>query len=355
MEAYIKGVGIISPQKTFDTKDFLSEIIERDTNSLRCIEPDYKNFLNPVLARRMARVVKMGIAASSVCLKDAGVEMPDAIMSGTVFGCLEDTEKFLLSIIDNEEQYLTPTSFMQSTHNTVGAQIALQLKCFNYNFTYVQKGFSFENAVLDALMTLDESNSIQNILVGGHDEMTDKHFTVKSRVDYWKDENIPTMDIINSKTKGSVSGEGASFFILTNEKNEKNYAKLISLKTIFNPENEKEIETRILDTLTEKGLTPNDIDVVIYGISGDSRFDEHYYTIQKNSFPNSTSCYYKHLCGEYQTSGSFAMWVAAKILKTQTIPKALLTGENTHKQIKNVLIYNSFMNADHTVYLLQQC
>src|SRR3954470_22554556 len=129
MEAYISGIGIISPQETFATDGFLEKILEHNSLSLRCIEPSYKEFLNPTLARRMARIIKMSIAASSVCFKDAGVEMPDAIMTGTALGCLEDTEKFLLAIIENDEQFLTPTSFIQSTHNTVGAQIALQLKC----------------------------------------------------------------------------------------------------------------------------------------------------------------------------------------------------------------------------------
>src|SRR4051812_39866005 len=163
MEAYIKGTGIISPQKTFDTTDFLSEIVEHNSNSYKAIEPSYKDFLNPIMARRMARIIKMSIAASAVCFKDASVEMPDAIMTGTALGCLEDTEKFLWSIIVDEEQFLTPTSFIQSTHNTVSAQIALQLKCMNYNFTYVHKGFSFESAVLDALMTLAEGEA-KNIL-----------------------------------------------------------------------------------------------------------------------------------------------------------------------------------------------
>src|ERR1043165_3292292 len=163
MEAYITGMGIISPQKTFDTNDFLAEIVGHNALSLRCIEPSYKEFLNPTLARRMARIIKMSIAASSVCFKDAKVEVPDAIMTGTALGCLEDTEKFLLAIIENDEQFLTPTSFIQSTHNTVSAQIALQLKCMNYNFTYVHKGFSFESAVLDGMMTLAEGEA-KNVL-----------------------------------------------------------------------------------------------------------------------------------------------------------------------------------------------
>jgi 3-oxoacyl-(acyl-carrier-protein) synthase len=354
MEAYIRSIGIVSPQKTFDTNDFLSDVVEYNTNSLRCIEPPYKDFLNPGLARRMGRIIKMSIAASSICLKNAKIEIPDAIMTGTALGSIEDTEKFLLSVIDNDEQYLTPTSFMQSTHNTVSAQIALQLKCVNYNFTYVHKGFSFESAVLDGLMTLAEGNG-NNVLIGGHDEMTDRHFKITDRVFYWKKENVPTMELINTVGPGTVSGEGAAFFVLSNEENEMNYAKLRSVKMIYKPEGQREIETKITEMLSQKGLTADDIDVVIYGINGDSRFDNCYYQLKDNLFKNSTSAYFKHLCGEYQTSASFAMWIAAMILKKQEIPEAILIENKNRKPIKNVLIYNSFMKADHAVFLLSQC
>ncbi len=355
MEAYINGIGIISPQKTFGTDDFLSDVIEHNSKALYSIEPSYKEFLNPTLARRMARIIKMSIAASTVCFRDAKVEMPDAIMTGTALGCLEDTEKFLWAIIHDDEQFLTPTAFIQSTHNTVSAQIALQLKCMNYNFTYVHKGFSFESAVLDALMTLAEGEA-KNILVGGHDEMTDKYYRVADRIGYWKTgDAVPTMELVNSKTPGSIAGEGAAFFILSSEKSETSYAKLRAIKTIYKPENDQEIEMKVSELLASKGLTPNDIDVVVYGNNGDSRFDKVYTHLQNNLFKNSTSVYFKHLCGEYQTAGSFATWVAAKIIKTQSIPSVLLIGENKTKQIKNVLIYNTFLDADHSVYLLSQC
>jgi len=354
MEAYIRGVGIISPQNTFDTEAFLPEVVEYSNNSLRCIEPSYKDFLNPTLARRMGRVIKMGIAASSACFKDSGIAMPDAIMTGTALGCLEDTEKFLLAIIENDEQFLTPTSFVQSTHNTVSAQIALQLKCMNYNFTYVHKGYSFESSVLDGLMTIAEGNG-KNILVGGHDEMTDKYYRVCDRVNYWKKEMTPTLQLINSKTDGSVAGEGAAFFMLSAEPSDRDYAKLRSLKFIYKPESQQEIEGRISEMLAEKGLTANDIDLVIYGINGDARYDGIYNQLKDSYFKNSTAAYFKHLCGEYQTSGSFAMWLAARILKSQTIPPSVLIGEKKHSSIKNVLIYNCFMGTDHAAFLLSRC
>ena len=57
---------------------------------------------------------------------------------------------FLRKMIEFEEKMLSPTAFIQSTHNTVGAQIALLLKCHHYNNTIVHRAFSFENALTEA-------------------------------------------------------------------------------------------------------------------------------------------------------------------------------------------------------------
>ncbi|RYZ82834.1 MAG: hypothetical protein EOP06_21045 [Proteobacteria bacterium] len=81
--------------------------------------------------------MKNGIVASTVAMKEAAMEMPEAIITGTGMGCIEDSDKFLKAIIDNGEQFLTPTSFIQSTHNTVASSIAISLGCKSYNFTYV--------------------------------------------------------------------------------------------------------------------------------------------------------------------------------------------------------------------------
>ena len=75
------------------------------------------------------------------------VEMPGGIIVGTAYGCLQDTEIFLTTMIEYNEEMFTPTAFIQSTHNTIGAQIGLMLQCHNYNNAFVHSGFSFESAL----------------------------------------------------------------------------------------------------------------------------------------------------------------------------------------------------------------
>ena len=119
----------------------------------------------------MSRIIKMGVAAGSMALKQAGLSVPNGIITGTAYGCLDDTGIFLNKMIDNKEYALNPTPFIQSTHNTIGSQIALLLQCQGYNQTYTQGAFSFESALLDALLELTDSPS-QSLLVGGVDEIT---------------------------------------------------------------------------------------------------------------------------------------------------------------------------------------
>ena len=156
---YIRSVANISPQDTFGKSRIPENVIKPVTNRLNCIEPNYLDFIDNKSIRRMSRIIKMGVASGLKCLHDAEIEKPDAIITGTAYGCLEDTEVFLEKLIENNESLLTPTSFIQSTHNTIGAQIGLLLKCTNYNNTFVHKGHSFESALLDCLMLLKNNEA----------------------------------------------------------------------------------------------------------------------------------------------------------------------------------------------------
>jgi len=171
MQAYITSIGNISPQNTLEGDYFPDELVGQESNCLACIEPDYRNLINPIQLRRMPRILKMGLASSQTCIKRSPVENPDAIIVGTGLGCLENLEKFLYSVLNDNEHILSVLPFINSTHNAVAAQIAMLLKNNNYNVTYCHRGFSFESALSDALMLIRE-NEANHVLVGGIDECT---------------------------------------------------------------------------------------------------------------------------------------------------------------------------------------
>src|ERR1700690_4209221 len=92
---WINGVGILSPQFTFDNSDFLSSTQEYEDNILKCVAPDFKNYIPPVQLRRLSRLLRMGLSAAIICMRDAKNETPDGIITATGYGLLEDTARFL--------------------------------------------------------------------------------------------------------------------------------------------------------------------------------------------------------------------------------------------------------------------
>jgi 3-oxoacyl-[acyl-carrier-protein] synthase II len=356
---YIRATGNISPQKTFGHPPFLTEPIEYSGSRLACAEPDYKEIIDVKLIRRMSRIIRMGVAAAMECLQEAGVKQPDAIITGTAYGCLEDTGLFLSKMIEYREELLTPTAFIQSTHNTIGAQIGLMLQCHNYNNTFVHRGFSFENALLDGMLLLKEKEAA-NVLVGAVDEITDFSHAILTRMGLYKQGPVSNLELFKSTpiaigAKGTIAGEGAAFFFLTNESSADDYAKLDALSTFYKPGSIDEIEDHVLSFLSKHSIKPGDIDLLITGKNGDARSDEQFTQLQQRVFSKNNMINYKHLCGEYPTSTAFSLWVAATIIKTGTVPAVLEYSGAKENKINRVLIYNHYQDIHHSLILVSAC
>ena len=119
----------------------------------------------------MGKLMKAATITSLKALRAAGIESPDAIITATAYGMLETSEKFLIDMLENGEETLSPTLFMQSTHNTLSSAIAIRTKCHGYNVTYSQGKDSLEWALRDARRLL-ASGKAKTVLVGCHDEAT---------------------------------------------------------------------------------------------------------------------------------------------------------------------------------------
>lgn len=352
-KVYINSIGSISAQKTFDNNDFLEEITPYEDTVISAIEPNYKDFIPPAAARRMAKGIKMGVVASKIALEEAHLTHIDAIITGTGMGCVRDSEKFVTAILDNNEQFLTPTSFIQSTHNTVAGQIALGIGCKGYNFTYVHSSISFESALIDALMQL-ECREAENILVGGVDESGEHTIAIHRLIQHIKPEKVHSNRLLHSKTGGAVFGEGANFFVLSNNKQDLSYAQLVGVKT-FNTLAKSELVTSLEEFLNENNISVADIDVLIGGNNGDMDYDDYYLELTNGPFKNTQQVYYKHLSGEFNTASAFGFWLGAKILKTQHIPNAIALNTIRVHKIEIVLLYNQYRGKNHSFTLLRRC
>lgn len=273
-----------------------------DDTYAKIVEPDYKEIIaNANMRRRMSRIIKMGVASALTCLDDKQDLPLDAIITATGWGCLDDTEKFLKDLIKYDEGALNPTTFIQSTFNTVGAQIALLLGAKPYNMTYVHRGLSVESALLDAILFLQEGK--QNILVGGFDELTPTSFTILKRLGVYKD---------------CLAGEGANFFLLSRESTSSTMAQLVDIH-ICNLEPTSELILCIAqDFLTKHGLKSSDLNLLMLGRNKDTETEVVYDKfIKKLSLEDIPTRLFKESCGEYPTAVAYGLAEATHIMSSQ--------------------------------------
>jgi len=308
---------------------------------------------SPAAIRRMSRGMKMGMHAAQQALGETAVTVPDAIITGTGLGCSEDSDKFLRSMWENDEQFLTPTSFIQSTHNTVAAQIALQLSCKGYNVTHVNGASSFESALLDTLLLLT-SGEHKNVLLGGIDEIAEQTYAFLQSAGYIKADGVRET-VKNSLSPGVNYAEGAQFFSMGVDQTETSYGEIVDV-ALQNELDIPEAGSFLQDFLTTNDIQPTAIDAVILGYNGDEN-DDLFYNALQQELPLATPLYYKHLSGQFDSCSAFGLTAAAFILKYQTIPPVLYWNEKNPAKTtwKNILIYNHYRGKDHTLVLVRAC
>jgi 3-oxoacyl-[acyl-carrier-protein] synthase II len=344
MALFIKGMGNISPQKTWDENGLLSGVNHAVGNKFTAVEPDYSTFVDPKLIRRMSRIIKMGVASAMMALKQSSVSVPASIITATGYGCLEDTGTFLTKMVENKEQALNPTPFIQSTHNTIGSQIALILQCQGYNQTFAHGAFSFESVLLDALLQADEIPS-QQTLIGGVDEITHVSHAIQTRFGMFED--------------GRVNGEGSAFFLVSGQSGDKDIARIERVSTFYKPDHET-LMAFVKNFADECGVA---FDFVLTGEADGSK--GLLAEIVQALFPKTSSGDYKYFCGEYPVSTAFACWLAARMIEEQAIPSAIgeslsvaPTNTSKHQHVntfQNILVLNSYFGTHYSLIHIKAC
>lgn len=332
-KVYIANTSCISPQESFRTDGFFSEwkSATAGTDQLHAIEPDYKTTITDAgKRRRMAHLIKMGVSTSLDCLTqaDGTYVMPDAIMSATAMGGLEDTEKFLRCIIDNGEELLNPSNFIQSTGNTFGGQTGLLLGHHGYNVTYAHGGYSMESALIDAMLQL-QSGDISSALVTGADEITNTEYEVMRKMGFWRD--------------GRQMGEGSNTFLLCNEKGDSQCE--LAAVTILHDVCPDTITNEIAKLAKDNGLAPEEIDLVLTGTDCDKAADK---AIGTSNYPTTD---YKQWCGQYGTKSGFGLWLGVQLLNKGMAPKG---NQWEQRQLKNIVVYSEYRMNDYTLMLLKK-
>lgn len=311
---FVNAVAQVSCQKPLSDEWFDSPCLYEE-RYVRAQEPDTKGLIAPSEARRMSRILKRAVSTALSALKDSGIEHPDAIVTGTGMGCMENSEKFLADLSRFGENCLKPTLFMQSTHNTISSLIAIVLKCHGYNNTYSHKGISFESSLLDAWIQM-RCGSIGNALVGAHDEVT------------------PFMAMVMERTHPEyrLVSETSVTAVLTSDAALKNLCEVEDVKLFYRPEPD--------DLMQELNRRENDI--LLLGVNGNEINDKPYVELVEGLNHNPLTLQYKNVFGDNFSSSALAFYVGSKIFEKQKIPECLLlhSDKEQKENIEHITLVN---------------
>lgn len=341
MGIYINSIEQISIQEPLSENWFLNPICYNADIYNPFVNPDFKPYFTPVAARRLDNLLKCTVVTAKNAVDHAGTalekgaESLQGIILGTGLGSIDMTEKFLVSMIENKEEYLQPTAFTNSTYNTLCTLIAQTLKCHGYNTTYSHSGISFDTALFDGMLQL-KNNNLNNVMVCGGDHITEKFFTLLQKIDF---------------LKSAVTGQVSLSMLLSNTKSKNAYCRLIDGEIVrcFSNESLADAFKRVLE---RNGLSAEQIDATVINAPA----PDNKQTIRLNStcLGNRPMIWYKHIFGESLCASAFGIYVAATCLKNGTVPSHLLYN-STDICINNpkiIAIYNNY-DKQHSIFILQ--
>lgn len=321
---YVNSIAQVSCQKPLSDEWFDSPCIYED-KYVRAQEPDTKGLIVPSEARRMSKILKRAVCTAITALNESDIKQPDAIITGTGMGCMENSEKFLIDLSRFGEQCLKPTLFMQSTHNTISSLIAIILKCHGYNNTYSHKGISFESSLFDAWIQI-KSGMIRNALVGAHDEVT------------------PFMDLVMERThpEYSLVSEASVSTIVTNTRSDSNLCEISDVRLLHRPEYSD------LAAL----LNPEEDGIILLGLNGNSLNDEPYEKLVRTLSYNPHILQYKNIFGDNFSASALAFYAASTIMQRQEIPSLMLWNAEVAPDIDEIKSITILNQSDGTTWSL---
>ena len=339
---YIRAAEQISIQEPLSESWMESPILTAEPLAY-AQNPNFRDFIPANEVRRMGKIMKRALVTTLKVLHDSQTEHPDAIITGTSIGSLDYTERFLDAMIENGEETLSPTYFMQSTHNTVSSALGIYTKTHGYNCTYSHGEMSFDLALLDTWMQL-QLGKISTALVGGHDEMVDAYFSLLQKKGFvGKPGMVPC-------------GEVAVSVLLTDSPHEDALCQLVGIRT-GQCQHVHRLEEMLEQILHDGDMTRQDLNAIVVGTNGSKEHDAVYQQLLSTlSLSQLPLIQYKHLFGENFTASAFGLYAVAHCLKRQFIPDFLYHPNTPSKtgNLQNLLLINQKHGEEVSLTLLKR-
>ena len=206
--------------------------------------------------RRSDALSKMSVLAASDALVNSGMEniakKKLGIIVATAFGPHMTTFNFLDDILDHGDGAVSPTTFSNSVHNAAASYIAMSLNIKGPTLTITQFRFSFQSALQLAQAWLDQGRC-DYVLAGAVDQYSDVLGYISDRkLTTAKDGKIRPFTF---NPTCQVPGEGAAFFLLSNERGGSGYCFVNAVHTNDDPGQGKPVDINIIDA---DGMLPDE-------------------------------------------------------------------------------------------------
>jgi 3-oxoacyl-[acyl-carrier-protein] synthase II len=251
---FSRGMGIASlekalqngwqkPEEVQDTRQFGQKKYAYTVNFDNV--PD-KTLLKKI--RRADKLSKMAVLAASDAIADSSIEniaqKKIGIILATAFGAHVTTFEFLDGVLDFGDAAVSPTTFSNSVHNAAASYVSSSLNIQGPTMTVTQFRFSFQSALQLAQTWLDQARC-DYILVGGVDQYGDVlGYVAGEKLVAAKDGKIKPFTF---KPTCHVPGEGAAFFLVSNERTEKIYCSINAVHTSNDLDIGKSVDINIID------------------------------------------------------------------------------------------------------------
>lgn len=366
----IFGVGLLLPKGTPQKTEMALHQDTEGCPAYLCLKPVGKDIFNPRKLRRLGHSQKMALVAAHRALEGidlAGIEeLSRAVSVGTGLGETGQTAGFLEQLIKTEEKEPAPIKFINSVHNSIAGQLAIQYGFQGENHTFSHSSISFELALWQARVLLLTGRA-EVVLGCGVDEANPYVALVGSRSGWWQDQEGPLSIPGKVPQKGTLLGEGAGGLLLGRENalaGQKRIARLALVRALprnssgNQPFDPREEVAFIAESLHPIGLFPEDLDLVLLGANGDGEGDGNYEKVMealasktKRPLPWGV---YKHLSGEFHTASAIGTCLAVQGIKEKALLEGVKILGEKPQNLETILVYHLSNQGDHSVSVIQK-
>jgi len=367
----VTGFGYVCPDPCPQNINIPSTEGQKSCPAYVCSKVPDAAGIDPRKTRRLGRVQKMAIAASSEALKHllADCRSPErvAISVGTGLGATGQTAQFLENMISLDERQPKPGCFTNSVHNSIASQIALSFGLKGEAHTFTQDAVSFELALWQAGSILQLGRA-DHALACGADEISPYLLCYGAEHRWWRADAVPLSPMAEDvdKQSGTIAGEGAAAFLLSRRQavpETKRVARIVAMSVgPLHAHSIKNIDAKreagfISRTITQTGRTIADIEFFLFGANGSPILDAAYLAVAEE-LSSAKGCdipcgVFKQFCGEYCTASAMGLAFALSVLHKGVSIVTGKTAENVPSdKVGNVLLYNLYDAGYHSMLLV---